>query len=215
MIAEGRVGAQVAVDGTVREVSLDRTGAQRVSFAHGEWYEAACRGNVFMGTTPAAGVVLGQSLGTTMAYALSNPRGSDVDLVVLAISVGYIWVTTTVYGAGTIVLAQYVENAANAAPIAGTAVVPQCSRLGLHKPRGQAFSAATLSAAPTIMFPLFDIGAKVETSALAPVPYVVPAHGAIVIPPGTAIAIGAIAAAPTNTPLGIIGCIWEEVARAA
>lgn len=209
MTAEGRVGTTTLVDGTLREIALDRTGAVRAARSHGSWYDAASRGNVFFGSTAAAGVAVGTALGGTMAYALHNPDGSDVDLVVMAISLGYVSGTL---GAGTVVAASYIENAANAAPVAGTAVVDVCSRLGLNRSKGKAFSAATLTAAPLIMFPLFDLTAKLATTALQNAPFVTPVNGAIVIPPKTALAIGGIAAAG-DTPLVVIGVLWEEIPR--
>lgn len=208
---KGRVGPVTLTDGSIREVSLDRSSAQRTSFAHGRWYEAASRGTVFMSSTAAAGVAPGTALGTTMAYVLHNPAGSDVDLSVLAVSMGYVSGTL---GAGVIVAASYIESATNAAAVVAGATVATCTRLGTNLPKGQAFSAGTLSAAPLIMFPLFDLTAKTAASALQNSPFVKPVNGAIIVTPGTALAIGGISAAGTD-PLVIIGVMWEEITRAA
>ena len=119
MLTEGRVGVAIGADGSQREISLDRTGAVRTANAHGEWWEGACRGNTFYGSTAVAGVDHAASLTTTAPFALYNPSGSDVDLVVLALSMGYISGTL---GSGTIVAAAYIESSTNAAPTAGRCI---------------------------------------------------------------------------------------------
>lgn len=208
---EGRVGPATVTDGTVREVSLDRTAAQRTSAAHGRWYEASVRGNTFMASTAVGGVIPGTALGATTSYVLYNPTGSDVDLVVMAVGVGYISGTL---GAGTIVAAKYTENAANAAPVVATATVPVCTRLGLNQPKAKVFSAGTLTAAPLIMFPLFDLGAKLATTALQSSPFIALPNGAVIVTPGTALCLHGITAAG-DTPLIVYAALWEEVLHAS
>ena len=209
---KGRVGPVTLPDGSIREVSLDRSSAQRTSCAHGRWYEAASRGNVFMGSTVAAGINPGATLNGTTAFVLHNPTGSDVDLVVMAASIGYISGT---HAAGTLVAAKYVESAANAAPVTVTDVVPQSTKLGLGKSKARVQSASTLTAAPLIMFQLFDFGAKLATTALQNAPFVVLPYGVFIVTPGTAFCMSGITAAEAGAPVIVIGCLWEEITRAA
>ena len=211
MLVEGRVGPVTGADGASGTISLDRSGAQRIAQAHGEWWEPACRGNVFYGSTAVAGVDHAASLTTTAPFALYNPRGSDVDLVVLSLSMGYISGTL---GSGTIVAASYVEAAVNAAPT-GTAIVAGSTRLGLGVPKGRALTTVTLTAGALIMFPLWDIDAKLATTAVQNFVCPIDINGAIIVTPGTALVLAGIAGAAGSTPRVVFGAIWEEVARSS
>ncbi len=211
MLSEGRVGLGIGADGTQREVTLDRTCATRVAPAHGSYWEPACRGNVFYGTTAAAGVDHAASLTTTAPFALYNPAGSDVDLVVLQLSMGYISGTM---GSGTVVAASYVESATNAAPT-GTAIVAGSTRLGLMTPKGKALTTVTLVAGALIMFPLWDLSNKLASTALQTTALPIDIKGSIIIPPGTALVLSGIAGAAGSTPRVVFGAIWEEITRAA
>lgn len=211
MLAEGRVGPSTGTDGSKHELTLDRTGAQRISPAHGEWWEAACRGNVYYGSTAVAGVDHAATLTTTAPFALYNPMGSDVDLVVLSVSCGYISGTL---GSGTIVAAAYIESSTNAAPT-GTAIVAGSTRLGLGTPKGKPLTTVTLSAGALIMFPLWDIDAKLASTAVQSLNTTIDLHGVIIIPPGTALVLNGVAGAAGTAPRQVFGAIWEEIPRAS
>lgn len=211
MLVEGRVGPVTGADGSVNQISLDRTGAQRISAAHGEWWEGASRGNVFYGCTAVAGVDHAASLTTTAPFALYNPAGSDVDLSVLSLSMGYISGTL---GSGTVVASAYIESSTNAAPT-GTAIVAGSTRLGLGTPKGKPLTTVTLTAGALIMFPLWDIDAKLASTAVQNLALPIDLHGVIIVTPGTALVLAGIAGAAGTTPRVVFGCVWEEIARAA
>mgnify|MGYP001565554492 CR=1 FL=1 len=139
----GTVGAGVAA-----ALSLGKTKEARVSQAHGAHFEAARRGNVFAGATAVGGVDHAATNTTTAPLALYNPVGSNVDLVVIELSMGYISGTL---GAGVVIATQYlVGQPSNAVPT-GTAIVATPTRLGSTRSVGQPLTTVTLTAAGTVL----------------------------------------------------------------
>lgn len=201
----GTVGSGVAAG-----LSLAKDKSLRVSQAHGDWFEASRRGAVFIGATAVTGVDHAATNTTTAPFALFNPQGSDVDLVVLELSMGYISGTI---GAGNVICTQYVVgNAANAPPT-GTAIVATPARLGTAISKGRPLTTVTLTAAGTVMYPIFDLAPKLATSVVEPLPKVWRPNGAIIIPPATALVLTGIAGAAGTSPLVMFGVIWEEVSN--
>lgn len=207
MQLEGIAGPIRASDGSTRSVRLASQSEVVVAQARGRYHEAVSRGNVWRACNGVAGVAPGTALATTaQALLIQNPIGSGVNLSLLEVSVGYV---TGTIGAGCLVLAQYVEGVTNAVP-GGTALVPTNCFLGsFNVGRARAFGAATCTAAPTIVYPLLDLDAKVETTASSS-PKSKSLDGLFLVPPGTSAVFTAIAAAGTS-PIIIVGAIWEEV----
>jgi hypothetical protein len=201
MLAEGRVGAQSGADGAQREIRLGKTGEVIAGNAHAWMYEAASRGNVFAvanqtGFTSQAGLSA-----TTPGLTLFNPKGSGVNGVLL-----YAGVIQTVAfaAASTIMLAANVNIAA--ADVTGTEATPRNTLLGNNKKSAiQAYTAATLPAAPVAIAHLGSglTGAITTVPAQAAIGRLF--DGAIILAPGSAISI------QTSTASGASGLFAEYV----
>lgn len=213
MQAEGRVGPQIAADGSAVVQRFSREAALIIQNALGRYSEESRRGNVWVAATPVTGVDHGSTLGTTAPFHLHNPRGSGVDVIPLEVSVGYVSGTL---GAGTLVAATYAEDQANALPTA-TALVPRCARINpAASPKAKAFSPATLTAAPIHFAGLgLDFAPKLATTA-AHTPIVEKKlDGLITIPEGMGLSLQGICGAAGTSPLVVITMFWIEVPRVA
>ena len=200
MELEGIVGPQYSGDGGLRTLRLSRDGAQVVRH---QFSDAALRGKVFAcanqtGVTTQAGLS-----GTTPALTLYNPKGSTVNAVML-----YAGCVMTVVNAAAAV----VWLAANTSPIAAAVTGTKagvCSLIGSEAiSQVQAFTAATLPAAPTAICQL-GVGLTGAITLLPSMPAIGRYfRGEIVIAPGGAVSF------QTSTASGASGFfgefIWEE-----
>jgi hypothetical protein len=123
----------------------------------------------------------------------------------MKVSVGFVSGTL---GAGNIAIGAIPTQAA--APTGGTEIVPNCSLIGFPRGVGRAFSGSTVASTPVLLRPVFNMGAFVGTTTLAPQDCDVLVDGGIVVPPGSAVCLQAIAGAGT-TPLVIFGVTYEEI----
>lgn len=183
--------------------------AQEVVQKHGKNYNAALAGRVFHASTAASGVAPGTSLSTTAAFALHNPWGSGVNLVINKVSMGYISGTL---GAGT------VFAAANQAEVqvtpSGTAIVPVPAGLVADAvAKGKPMTTVTV-VAPTIIRPLWGLQASLASTAVQPWKLTEDIDGEIIVKPGTTFIMHAVAAGGSS-PVVAFGCTWEEVAEGA
>ena len=208
MELEGRVGEITSTDGSPERLRLDRTGALAVVTAHPLYSETANRGKVFVASTAVAGVAPGTALSTTPPMALLNPFNSGKDLLIIATAIGYVSGTL---GAGTIVYGMVSPQAT--IPTGGTELTPRCTRLGDVKGVGRAFQGSTLSATPSILEPVYVLGAFLATTAYPPLLAQDLVDGSYVVPPATCFTMQGVAAAGTS-PLIIMSIIWEEVKTA-
>ena len=209
MILEGKVyGGELSAPGNKAAPALSRELSTRTAPVHGDWYEAARSGHTFIGATAVGGVDHAATNTTTAPFALYNPVGSNVDLVVLELSMGYVSGTI---GAGTVIATQYlVGQPSNAVPT-GTAIVATPTRLGSTRSVGQPLTTVTLTAAGTVLFPIFDLAPKLATSVVEPLPKMWRPNGVLIVAPGTALVLTGIAGAAGTSPLVMFGVIWEEV----
>jgi hypothetical protein len=154
-------------------------------------------------------VAPGTSFGTTPPFALYNPIGSGVNLVIWKVSIGYVSGTL---GAGYIGLSANTNTAA-AAPTGGTVVSITHNFLGNvmgFAPKGQPQTGCTLPVAPTVLRPLWTINAMLATTATQPEVEDIDIGGEYVVAPGATISFGALAAAG-STPLLQFGFSWAEI----
>lgn len=206
MIAEGKVGLVTAADGAVSTARIDRTGAVVNAQAHGAYTESAVRGAIMEVSTGVAGVAPGTALSTTPPMALWNPPSSGKNISILKVSMGYVSGTL---GGGTVLYA--VVPAQNTVPTTGAELTPQCSMIGMPRGVARAFQGSTLAATPTILRPAWVIGAWVGTTASMPQDCVDIVDGSIIVPPGAAFVVQALAGAGT-TPLALFSIAYEEIA---
>ena len=183
--------------------------AQDVALKHGALADAALDGRLFHAATAATGVAPGTAIGTTAAFALTNPAGSGVRLLIAKASLGYISGTL---GAGTVWHLATIDPQ-DAIPT-GTAIVEVPAITNGAGPQGRAFTTATLAVAPKIIRPFCSLGASLASTAVQPWQITEDVDGAIVIVAGCTYVLHATAAAGT-APLVAFGVTWEEIADGA
>lgn len=205
MINEIKVGPQTNADGAQIVARGGKTGAQVVADAHGRYFEAVARGNVYTACNQSSTTFTLFGTTTATGFLLSNPSGSGKNLAILQI--GYARVT-----AESAAIEQLVLSGAYASQTLSslTALSTRSMLVGSNATGvGVAYSAATLSAAGVIIAPAFvpsvSATAPVNNGPMAMVDY----GGSIVIAPGSWLQL---AAGFTNTLAGIASMTWEEVA---
>ena len=207
MQIEARVGVQQLQDGTQQPPRLGHAGELISGDAHGRFYEAVYRGNVYSASAGVAGVAPGTALAATaQAIILYNPPATTgaKNLVILRASLGYVSGTL---GAGSMVYG----TAAQIVAIGGTAVTIKSNMLG-----GAAASVATVTVAgtctavPTIVRPAFTLGAFLASTAAINPPLIDEVAGEFILSPGNIFVMTGVAVAGTS-PLVIPALTWEEV----
>jgi hypothetical protein len=83
MLAELRVGVAPSADGSVIPQRAAKTGETIVSDAHGKYYEAVSRGDVFIAHNVAAQAVSVALATTYTGLVLSNPIGNTKNYALL------------------------------------------------------------------------------------------------------------------------------------
>jgi len=184
---------------------LGGQGESVVQQLHGQFYEVAKRGSLFMAATAVTGVAPGTAIGTTAAFALANPAGSEFDLVIAKASMSYLSGTL---GIGFVNWIAHRDPAQ--AIITGTAITVVAGRISGVAGVGRPFTTATVPASGVLTRLAFNLPPMLATTVLGPWRIDDDVQGAIVVAPGTAVSLQATAAAGT-TPLVIYGCMWEEV----
>jgi hypothetical protein len=205
MITELKVGPQLIADGAQTTVRGERTGAMVITQLHGAFTESARYGNLMVGANAVAGVAPGTALSATPPLALWNPPGSGKKLSLLKAMMGYVSGTL---GAGSLLLAAVLSQVT--VPTTGTELVPVCTDLGMPRGVGRLFTGSTFISVPQILYPMFQFGAALATSVYQISDCVNVVDGSVVVEPGTAICLQAVAAAGTS-PLVILGMKWEEL----
>jgi hypothetical protein len=202
------VGPTIGADGTPGPSPgrFGKTGESVISQAHGKYYEATSRGNVYAAQTAATGVAPGTALGTTGAFTLSNPKGSGKRLKLMKLSMGYISGTL---GAGVVQIC--VNNDPTAAAPTGTAITPVNMDVGsANNSVAKPLTTSTLPVAPTAVDILCSLGASLATTAVQPWLIEKDLDGDMVIEPGCSVTLEATAASGSS-PLVVFNAIWEEV----
>ena len=195
--------------GAKRTLQVDQHGALLVAQAKPSLYDLVDQGLVYAGQTAVGGVAPGTAVGTAPPITLYNPPNSDVKLVVLKVSMGYISGTL---GAGTVL---YVGNFNPvAAVVTGTAISVVNLKLGTKRVdggnKGQLFTTSTLPATPTLLRPFMNLDASLATSVVGPYRVTDEPNGESVLTPNSALSLQGVAAAGT-APLVAFGFAWAEL----
>lgn len=198
---------QVGANGPMATVLLEPNRAALVQQIHGRHYYAARQGSVWHAQTAVTGVAPGTAIGTTAAFALANPRGSGVNLVVLRARLAYVSGTL---GAGVVSYVAHKDPAQ--AAISGTAIVAVGGLVEGTGAKGTAYTTATVPAGGTPFRPFCSLTALLASTAVQPYTIEDLPDGDIIVTPGCAISLQATAAAG-STPLVVFGVSWEEVAE--
>jgi len=156
--------------------------------------------------TAITGVAPGTAAGTTAAFALYNPAGSGVDLVI--IKAALVYVSGTI-GVGSVNWYYHTQTNGSVA-ITGIAISVQRANGQSGAGKGLPFTTATVVAG-LLTRPFCSLSPWLATSVLAPYQIADQVDGAIVVAPGHGVSLQATAGAGT-APLVAYGCTWEEVA---
>lgn len=201
------VGPSLQADGCESQARGTKTGELCVAVVHGRYYESVSRGTCWLATTGTGGVAPGTSIGTTPAFLLYNPRGSGKRLVIQRVVASYI---SGSLGAGTLFYCVNTNTYA-AAPTGGSSLTPVNLDIGSNLPCvAVANTGGTLPATPTVLRPFCSLTALTASTAVAPFQTEEEVDGEIVLEPGTALSLQAVAASG-STPLIAIAVSWEEV----
>jgi hypothetical protein len=219
----GRAGADVLQDGAVGKMRLGKSAEQIVQSLHGRFYEANYRGDVFsggMGLTSIANVTYtAGTLGATCTPVLGvwNPAASDVNLVVVQAILNVTMTALQATGPGGFVWASSPNNGAltlGAQPLnrktlqqAGSAArdMTNVALTGLTNNlvvRG----AAALGGGSALALAFLATAVAMQTPQ---VPYVEQLDGAIIVAPGTVLALLATTTPVAHSASSML--VWEEV----
>lgn len=161
-------------------------------------------GGLFIVSTGVAGVAPGTALSTTPPLAIWNPLNSNKLATVVRVRMTYLSGTL---GAGSVVYAMATQTTV---PTGGVELQPQAGMIGNAGGSIRCFQGSTLAVTPSIIAPAFTLTAALATTAVQPIVVAQDeVAGELMIPPGTALVIQAVAAAGT-TPLVLFGVSYVE-----
>ncbi len=180
-----------------------------IQYGSGQYYQDTINGNVFIGSTAAAGVALAAYNATAVTFALWNPAGNSRNAVLISCDIGYISGTvassTYTYSYQTGVGAQ----AATGSPItAATLGTPVNGYIGLGQSSTMKFIPATLTlaAGATLLKTIgaANIGIAATTTNIVKDNI----NGSIIVPPGTIFCVGTIGNSGITAAVSLV---WEEI----
>lgn len=193
-------------------ISIGRQTEQIVTELHGKYYQWAYNGQLFIGSTPIAGVAIPISSTTAPTPCLWNPLGSGVNAVLVAYYVGYTGGTGVVGGLGYYVLTGAGSVIGTGAPFtAFAATTPSNALVGFgnsSKVKWSSTGTCTLTTAGTLLRG-FGVGQSAPVAAGTSIwgLYVDTFDGTIIIPPGVAFYPAATAASGDTF---VQSLIWYE-----
>lgn len=175
------------------------------------WFiQQALAGNCFFGSTTQGGVTLPAEDATAQTFALWNPAGSGVYLVLNKLALGQADATTpAITGIGLSFLTNAGSSIATGAPISAfTATTPQNARIGNGPTSKARFSLSATTVATAFLMSLglsqdsVTPGTGIDTATYD-------FGGSVILPPGTLIALCGAPAAPGQDFTATIH--WAEV----
>lgn len=204
-IMYGAVGAPSttsAADGANQPVLQGKSGEFVATELHGKWYTSTYRGKTFIGSTAAAGVTIPASNATAATFALYNPLGSGVNMELVSLQIGDANATMVVNTLGLGLISGLLV-----APTALTAIAPLNALLGgASGAQGKIYSAATLAAAASAFYWMFNVGAT--TGAFPNFGHEF--DGRVILAPGSLVhLVGSVAVQTNATP---VTAVWTEYA---
>lgn len=212
VVVSALAGASLA-DSTSFQARAGKSGEQLVSQLHGKAYARAIRGQVFIGSTPAAGVAIQKYDGTAPTFVLWNPANSGKNLELLKINVGMMALgTRTVTGIQLQAVTGCGSAIGTGAPISAFAKTPTA----VYPATVTGFSSSaffcnagtvTLTTAGTVFYvlPFSYDNASAGSHPVMTYDF----DGTAIIPPGVAVYPAGDILAPGST-LGI-SLVWAEI----
>lgn len=206
MQAFGRVGEITAADGTKNPLVTGKKGDLVSSLLHGRYYHAAKAGRL-MTAANQAGVVTVVGLHTTYTgLVLSNPVGSDIDVSLLRVGVGFIVAQPTT-GAIVALEAGYLGTTDVTHSVPST-TLRNCY-LGGTAPVANVDTGATLPIAPTLIESFGSVLTEAITGGTVQPAYVFDLGGYLILPPGGFCAIYTTIASGAASMVASL--VWEEI----
>lgn len=215
MLSEIRTGVVASSNGAVNPARSDKTGAMVVTDGHGHWSEAATQQKLFTGflsqgtTTVAAGNIVGAAAAASTQFAVWNPIGSPVNLVIQKLFIQFYSGTPT---AGGLTLSTF--NATQVANGTSTFGAVRNHYIGGAPGFGLCLASAAGSALTggSALTTLLNLGWSSTATALATpagIEYEEIIDGAIIVPPG----YGVVPTWPGAGTTFLVGysLVWEEV----
>lgn len=198
-LAEIRTGKIKTSDGTVNPARADITGALVSTDGHGRYQEPALKGNIYYAANQAA-TTWSVSLNIIhTGFVVSNPIGSNVNLVLLQICLAL-----TVAPAAISHIGIFGGYAYGGLTVHTTPLIPGGTIIGSPSGVGKADSAATLVGTPVWIMPILG---GLNAGGLYPHGMtIIDIGGSIIVPPGGYAGIGAL-----TSVVGFAGMFWEEV----
>ena len=194
MFNEILVGTQNNPDGLVAKARGTKEGAQAVQSMHGQYYEAAIRGNVFHCSTVIAGkVVLVAAATLAGVFTIHNPLGSGKNVELISFTWGPTSATVVVNTVGLLIQ----RNLTTTSGVPTSTTSGTVHRLGISGIPSTAFySVATLtnvaipgaagSAVPIPFYPMMYNGAVTDGSTNDLTHWF---HGRIVLEPDSLVSV--------------------------
>lgn len=192
-------------DGTENIIRSGRTGEVATVDAHGRYYEAASRGNVFFVADQTGKTVPAGLSASPTTVTLNNPKGSGVNAAILYAYIDFI----VAFAAGSAVWIA-ANSDPSAANTTGTVATSVNALIGSTRTATvKAFTTATLPAAPVAICQLAAGITGAITTTPSTTAYGRDFGGALVIAPGGALSFQASTASGASGGLG--EWCWEEI----
>lgn len=178
-----------------------------------QFYNDVYNGNVFVGTTAAAGVVIPATNATAITYAIWNPLGSNRNIVPLYTNIGFVSTTAAPSNLGLSYQTGMGAQVATGAPVtAATLVAPVNTMLSAGNSSVAKFAPATLTLATAATYLMtFGMSQTTTTGATTSSPgwtFSYAYQGQIIVPPG----VGIFVTSANTSELSVvdISCVWAE-----
>jgi len=212
MFNECLVGNQNASDGVIVKARAGKEGHQMVAPIHGQWYEAAMRGNVFHAGTVIAGKVVVVAAATLAGtFTVHNPASSGKNLELISFTWGPTSATAVVNTIGLLKQTNLTAGAGIPTSLTSGSVIP----LGIGGVSiANFYSIATLtnvaipgavgSAVPIPFIPMMYNGATTDTGTNDLTHYF---NGTVIVQPD---ALVSVCTNVTSATISTMGMIWAE-----
>lgn len=202
-LIQGQAGPQIASDGSNPNIRQSKDASLVTQDAHGRYQEAVYRGNVFFANATTAQALTTLATTSQTGLVLMNPPGSGKNAVLLQVE----WAPTVVPGTApsTVILAVQTYSASITKPTQGNVLNAFVG--GPLTTVCYATTSGQLQSTPLAakMVAAYQITTATQAGYLTPVEYDI--GGGIILQPGTAVCLTAVA----NVATGLASFLWEEI----
>jgi len=217
MFNEGQEGSRKLASGATGIMRLGKEAQQVVGKLHGDYFEAAMEGRLFMAYTVIAGVALPVAAATLNSkFTIHNPASSPNDVELVSFVMGIDSATTVVNGVGMAI--QRNLSTTSGVPTSTTSVVASACGPSSNTARAAVYSQATLTnvaipgvtaatAVPIPFYGMFSFGA-VTAAVISPCEHEF--KGRIILGPDSLAAACTTVAAATAAFCGLVWAEWPR-----